>query len=152
MLEILRASLEDSETLAQCSRCAYSDEIFKFEDKNTINEHPTADNVQYHIKHNNYYKIVLDDIIIGGVFIVEEDEQTASIEDFCISPLYQNKGYGKFVLKELERIHNNIKKWVLTTPLYSVRNQHLYEKQGYKRVKVDDYGGVLCVFYEKFLL
>ena len=151
MLEIMRASVEDSEAIAQCARNAYSDEIFRFDDTSKVNEHPTAENVLYHIEHHIYYKIVLDDIVIGGVFIVEKGAQTASIEDFCIAPSHQNKGYGKFVLSELERMHGDVIKWVLTTPVYSVRNQCLYEKCGYKRVKVDDYGGTLCVYYEKFI-
>ena len=140
MLEVIRASLEDSKAILQCARDAYEDD-----------EHSSEDDVQHDIEHNNYYKIVLDDIIIGGVFIVEEDAQTVSIEDFCIVPLHQNKGYGQLVLRELERIHGDIKKWKLTTPVDSVRNQHLYEKHGYKRVKVDDYGGTLCIYYEKFV-
>ena len=152
MLEVIRASLDDSETIAQCARNAYSDEIRKFANKNVDSEHPTADAVRFHIKHHVYYKIMLDNNIIGGVFIVEADAQTVSIEEFCIDPLHQNKGYGKFVLTELERIHNQTKKWLLTTPVYSVRNQHLYEKHGYERVKVDDYGGTLCVYYEKSIV
>ena len=152
MLEVLRASLNDSEIIAQCARNAYSDEILRCGDKSKINERPTADEVRYVIENQIYYKIVLDNIIIGGVFLFEEDAQTLSIQDFCIAPSYQNKGYGKFVLKELENRHSDIKKWELTTPVYSVRNQHLYEKQGFTRVKVDDYGGILCVFYEKVLL
>lgn len=59
-----------------------------------------------------YYKIVLDGIIIGGVIIMEEDEQTVSIQDFSIAPPYQNKGYGKLVLNELERLHNDTPKCI----------------------------------------
>ena len=151
MVKVLRANPEDSEQIARCTRDAYSDEIFKFDDKKKISERPTADEVRQDIEDYDYYKIVLGDTIIGGVFIVEEDAQTVSVEDFCIDPVYQNRGYGKFVLEELERIHSAIKKWMLTTPVYSVGNQHLYEKHGYKRVKIDDYDGILCVYYEKIV-
>ena len=151
MVKILRANPEDSEQIAQCTRDAYRDEIFKFDGESKADERPTADEVRQDIEDYTYYKIVLDNTIIGGVFIVEEDAQTATIEDFCIAPPYQNKGYGKFVLGELERIHSDIKKWMLTTPTYSVGNQHLYEKHGYKRVKIDDYDGIQCVYYEKIV-
>ena len=155
MLELLRASLEDATAIAQCTRDAYADEILRFSgtsDIDKVNGRLTVDAVQNDIKNHIYYKIVLDGVIIGGVFLYEVDAQTLDIEDFCIIPIHHNKGYGKFVLSELERIHSGIKKWVLTTPVYSVRNQHLYEKHGYKRMKIDDYGGILCVFYEKYLL
>ena len=110
MLEILRASLEDSETISQCTKEAYSDEIFKFSDKNKVNEYPTPDSVRYDIEHLIYYKIVLDNNIIGGVFIEEKGAQTAEIGDFCIVSYHQNKGYGKYVLNYLEHIHSDIKK------------------------------------------
>jgi len=151
MVKLIRASYEDAEIMSQCMRAAYSKEIFDFDDKNEVNKHPTPDNIRYHIEHNIYYKIELDGAIIGGVFIVEEDEHTVSIQDFCISPNHQNKGYGQSVIKELENIHGDRKKWELTTPVYSVRNQRLYEKHGYMQVKIADYGGTLCVYYEKYL-
>lgn len=150
MLEILRASVDDSEMIAACTRDAYSCEMSKYVGEGKISERPTSNEVQHDMENHTYYKIMLDDTIIGGVIIMEEDEQTVSIQDFCIAPPYQNRGYGKLVLSELERLHNDIPRWVLTTPVYSVGNQHLYEKQGYKKVKIGDFGGTLCVYYEKY--
>ena len=149
MLVLLRAFLEDSEAIANCTRNAYRDEIHKFDNKDRNVMHPTIDEVKHMMEHNFDYKIVLDYNIIGGVIVMSEGARIASIQDFCIEPFYQNKGYGQLVLKEVERLHEDIEKWELTTPVYSVGNQYLYEKCGYKRVKIDDFGGVLCIFYEK---
>ena len=149
MLEVRRASVVDAETIASCTREAYNIERIKYDVKNPSNGFPSTEQVENTMEKHTYYKIVLDGLIIGGVFLVKEDEKTVSIQDFCISPAYQNRGYGKSVLRELERMHCDMEKLMLTTPLYSVGNQHLYEGQGYKKVKIDDFGGVLSVYYEK---
>ena len=99
------------DAIAQCSREAYNDEIANFDHKNIFLEHPTADEVKNYIESQTYYKIKLNGDIIGGVFVFKETVHTASIEDFCISPAHQNKGYGQLILKEIERLHNDIKKW-----------------------------------------
>lgn len=152
MIQILKAEIKDAEIIAKNARNAYSKEIFDFCDKNMLNTYPTADEVKSDIINHIYYKFVLDNIIIGGVYLVESDLGIMSIEDFCISPEFQNKGYGAYIIDKLEYLHSNIKTWVLTTPTYSVRNQHLYEKNGYKQVKIDDYDGIVCFYYKKQIL
>lgn len=147
----MRAELRDSEILATLAQNAYSKEIKEFFDKDKLNIYPLKNEVEHDIIHHIYYKLLLAEKIIGGVYIVQIDDITASIEDFCIAPDFQNNGYGTFFLNELERINPNIKKWTLTTPLYSVKNQHLYDKQGYIRIKVDYYDEIMSVYYEKVI-
>ena len=55
-------------------------------------------------------------------------------EDFVIDPIYQNKGYGYKVMQLIEEMHADIVEWQLSTPVFSVGNQHLYTRFGYKEV------------------
>jgi GNAT superfamily N-acetyltransferase len=80
------------------------------------------------------YLIMLDDIEIGVLWLRSEAENSLSIEDFCILPIYQGNGYGTKALYILECIYEDIHVWVLSTPIFCVRNRHLYEKIGYKQV------------------
>lgn len=55
-------------------------------------------------------------------------------EDFVINPNYQGKGYGYNVMKLIEEAYSYISEWQLSTPIFSVGNQHLYKKFGYVEV------------------
>lgn len=57
-----------------------------------------------------------------------------TIEDFCILPQYQGKGYGTEVLGLIEELYSDNKIWTLDTPCFCKRNRHLYEKMGYKSI------------------
>ena len=77
------------------------------------------------------YKIVLDNCIIGAFFLYSEGEDILHFEDFVIHPEYQGKGYGYKVLCMVQELYPQIREWKLSTPIFSIGNQHLYEKFGY---------------------
>lgn len=52
-------------------------------------------------------------------------------EDFVIQPSYQGLGYGYLTMQLLEKEYPSIHKWLLSTPIFSLRNQYLYKKFGY---------------------
>jgi len=149
MVKVLRANINDAERIAQCTRDAYSLEIKTYHDKSKVNEYPDTIDVRHDITNLEYYKIMLQDMIIGGFYIVRKSEEAAEIEDFCISPEFQNKGYGSFCLNEIERLHPEITTWEMVTPTYSLGNQYLYEKLGYKKDKIAMYDDIMSVYYKK---
>lgn len=59
-------------------------------------------------------------------------------EDFVIDPIYQGNGYGFKVMQLVEKMHPDIKEWQLSTPVFSVGNQHLYTKFGYIEISRND--------------
>ena len=81
---------------------------------------------------------ILDDEIIGALFLIPEGEKTMCFEDFVIHPIFQGKGYGYKVLCMIEDLYPEIREWKLSTPIFSVGNQYLYEKFGYKEVSRDE--------------
>ncbi|MFT4144419.1 MAG: GNAT family N-acetyltransferase [Mobilitalea sp.] len=78
--------------------------------------------------------ILLKDKVIGGFWVHEEKENTLTLEDFCILPEYQGKGYGTRALYLLEQQFPRNNVWTLSTPFFCKRNRHLYEKVGYTQV------------------
>lgn len=78
------------------------------------------------------YMILLEETPIGIFWLHHETEDSLSLEDFCILPAYQGKGYGTKVLKLIEELYPNNKIWTLGTPYFCTRNRHLYEKVGYQ--------------------
>lgn len=84
------------------------------------------------------YKIVLDNNIIGGLFLIPIEGNKMRFEDFVIDPIYQGNGYGYKVMRLVEMMHPDNKEWYLSTPVFSVGNQHLYTKFGYKEISRND--------------
>ena len=151
MLNISRAKIEDAERLAKCAREAYSNEISKNYDSKVNNDYPSVECVIHDIKKYDYYKINLDEEIIGGIYLVSINSVTKRIEDFCIIPKHQNKGYGTKALIQLEKMQPNIKLWTLSTPKYSIGNQALYKKLGYQEIGDTKEDGVDLVEFEKHI-
>jgi RimJ/RimL family protein N-acetyltransferase len=93
------------------------------------------------------YLIMIGDTAIGGFWLHSEKENTLSLEDFCILPSWQGKGYGTRALYLLEQHFQENKVWMLRTPIFCNRNRHLYEKVGYKQIGLCSKNTV--ILYEK---
>ncbi|MDR1030056.1 MAG: GNAT family N-acetyltransferase [Treponema sp.] len=76
---------------------------------------------------NEYTKIIIENGMVIGTGSVKDNE----IGRFFILPEYQNQGYGKILLKELENkiIQNKYKEITLSSSLGAV---FFYRKCGYK--------------------
>ncbi|MBE6023336.1 MAG: GNAT family N-acetyltransferase [Cellulosilyticum sp.] len=134
MIKIERAVLEDASSITDIKIRAYNQEINTYLGRDGgpkgYNE---VGSEEYIIKQFIAYKIILEEKIIGAFFLIPIDERTMLFEDFVIEPTYQNRGYGYETLQEVEKAYPEIKIWRLSTPVFSVGNQHLYEKFGYTK-------------------
>ena len=132
MIIIKRACKEDAEVITDIKTRAYNREINTYFGRS--GGPPGYDKVESQLNIINdfiAYKIIFNDIIIGAFFLVPINDVHMRFEDFVIDPDYQNNGYGYQVMKLVEEKYCNIKKWSLSTPVFSIGNQHLYEKFGY---------------------
>jgi len=135
MLIIERANIEDAFEITSIKISAYNKEINTYLGRN--GGPPGYDKVEseIHIISNFIaYKIIFDGHIIGALFLDKISNNIMRFEDFVISPNYQGKGYGYKVMKLIEEAHPNINEWQLSTPVFSISNQHLYKKFGYVEV------------------
>jgi GNAT superfamily N-acetyltransferase len=99
------------------------------------------------IENHLAYKILLDERIIGGFFLYYEGGDILHFEDFVINPEYQGNGYGYETLCMVQKMYPEVREWKLSTPVFSVGNQHLYEKFGYVEVSRNNDE----VFYSKVI-
>ena len=134
MITIKRAIQEDAKRITDIKTRAYNQEINTYLGRDGgpkgYNE---VESEEYIIKEFIAYKILLKGEIIGAFFLIPIDETSMRFEDFVIDPIYQNKGYGYETLQAVEEAYSQIKIWRLSTPVFSVGNQHLYEKAGYRK-------------------
>jgi|LGOV01.1.fsa_nt_gb RimJ/RimL family protein N-acetyltransferase len=151
MLDVIRAKQEDALYISRCARIAYADECRSRNVENLSPLYPSVNDVIRDIENHIYYKIIFDKRIIGGLYLVKKESDTLVIEDFCIEPNYQNKGYGYKILLHLESVNQNIKQWRLVTPTYSIGNQALYNKLGYNKLETIKEDDLDVIKYQKYI-
>ena len=81
-----------------------------------------------------YFVAYQDDEPAGYVSVRPDGESLYHLEKIYVLPEYQNKGIAQAALKEIERMHNGCKCWILDTILEEKGNCHLYEKLGYVKI------------------
>lgn len=96
-----------------------------------------------------YYKILYEDVIIGG-FIIDYRNNILFLNYFFIDIPYQHKGIGSHVLKFLDTLSDYCIE--ANTPDWAIRNQEFYIKNGFKQVDTyyDKTLGFTLYFYKKF--
>jgi len=77
------------------------------------------------------YIIRWNQMPIGIFWVHEENVGSLTLEDYCILPKYQGRGFGTRILPMIEAMYPEVHVWELSTPKYCKRNCHLYEKAGY---------------------
>jgi GNAT superfamily N-acetyltransferase len=152
MIYLEKAKIGDAEKIVEVRKLAYTDEDIRFGEGrgDYLKYIGNVDFVLWCMDRFLLYKIMLDGIIIGTFWLDHETDDRANhfeLQDFCIIPEYQNRGYGAKTIELMEKLHKNIEIWSLETSSFSVRNQYLYEKMGYRRIgQTED-----SILYEKII-
>ncbi len=153
MLEFIRATEEDLEEYMKAKIDAFSDDVKQYgfgpsgyddfeKQKENMANYPT-------------YKIVLDDVIIGGMSCCDLGEGVFWLGGIYIDKAHQNMGIGAKAITFIEKEFPQAKRWRLHTPFKSYRNHHFYEKMGYNKIgetlPKEDKDGFYLFEYEKII-
>ncbi len=93
------------------------------------------------------YIFIENGIAVGAVRVnIDAESKCGRISALAVYPQYQGRGIAQNALHEIEKIHSEVKRWILDTILQEEGNCHLYEKLGYKNT------GKLEVINEKMTL
>ena len=95
--------------------------------------------VPFHLKmarSNHLFKLVDNGLIIGGAILFLDDEKL-NIGRVFISPENHRKGYGIFMMHEIEALYPMVKEFTLDTPIWNIRTKSFYTKLGYTEVRRD---------------
>lgn len=98
------------------------------------------------------YLFLLDGKAVGAVRInIDDVNKIGRVSALCVLPQYQGRGIAQKALLETERLHPDVKRWVLDTILEEAGNCHLYEKAGYRKTgkteRINE--KMTLVYYEK---
>lgn len=95
-------------------------------------------------KAGNLYKLSADGLIAGGAILFKNGVQL-TIGRIFVDPDHFRKGYGIFMMQEIERIFSDAEEIVLDTPAWNIRTNAFYQKLGYTAFQKKD----AFVYYRK---
>ena len=136
-LQFLPAGTSDALTLTGLSKRAFETDVLV--GGPTKGGPPGYMSVPFHTKMarmKHLYKLTNNGLIVGGAILSLKDD-TLNIERIFIAPEHFRKGYGIFMMQEIEGLFPDVKEYKLDTPIWNVRTNAFYTKLGYKEVKRD---------------
>ena len=87
-----------------------------------------------------------DGLIVGGAILFLKGDEL-NVGRIFIAPEHFRKGYGSFMMHEIEKLFPEVKEYTLDTPAWNVRTNSFYSKLGYTEMKRDNE----FVFYSKHI-
>lgn len=127
-----KVSVEDIMEINRIQKLAFKDSYDKYSFCPAYEA--TDEQVISFLEKANAYKILLDEKIIGSIFICKISDNHYELNTISIHPQFQNTGIGGKVISLIEKLHSNVLTWTLSTPDADYRNRHLYEKLDYIQV------------------
>jgi replication factor A1 len=130
-----RAEEYEAEILAEISKRAFDSDI----ECGALNpggprgyDSPKA--IVGNIKYTEYYKIMLDNMILGAILVCPRSEKHGEICGLFVDPEFHNKGVATRAFKLIYENYPEVEVWTLGSPEWNVRTKHLYEKLGYEQI------------------
>ncbi len=144
-LQFLKASTADAVSLMCISKKAFDSDVEV--GASSVGGPPGYATLSFHTKMarmNCLYKLVDDYKIVGGAILFLKDNEL-NIGRIFVDLEYFRKGYGIFMMHQIEESFAEVKVFTLDTPIWNVRTNAFYQKLGYVEVRRDgDF-----VYYEK---
>ncbi len=144
-LQFLEANTTDAVSLMCISKKAFDSDVEV--GASSVGGPPGYATLSFHTKMarmNCLYKLVDDYKIVGGALLFLKDD-VLNIGRIFINPEHFRKGYGIFMMQQIEESFADAKVFTLDTPIWNVRTNAFYQKLGYVEVRRDgDF-----VYYEK---
>ena len=144
-LQFLKAGTADAVSLMCISKKAFDSDVEV--GAKSAGGPPGYNSLSFHTKMarmNCLYKLVDDYKIVGGALLFLKDNEL-NIGRIFVDPEYFRKGYGIFMMRQIEESFAEVKVLTLDTPIWNIRTNAFYQKLGYEEVRRDgDF-----VYYEK---
>ena len=144
-LQFLKAGTADAVSLMCISKKAFDSDVEV--GASSVGGPPGYNSLSFHTKMarmNCLYKLVDDYKIVGGALLFLKDD-ILNVGRIFVDPEHFRKGYGIFMMQQIEAMFPQVKTFSLDTPIWNVRTNAFYQKLGYVEVRRDgDF-----VYYEK---
>ena len=85
---------------------------------------------------NHLFKLTENGLIVGGAILFQEKDML-NVGRIFVSPEHFRKGYGIYMMRQIEAMFPDVKGFTLDTPIWNVRTNRFYAKLGYSEVRRD---------------
>ena len=148
-----QAGTEDAEKLAAISQRAFASD--REAGARGSGGPPGYDSASFQLramKFTDYYNILLDDTLVGGIIVSSRGKHQRILERIFIDPPFYNQGIASRAMELLWALYPNVQIWTLGTPEWNKRTQHFYEKLGFIQVgwEIGDYDW-RGIWYQKLM-
>ena len=136
-LQFVKAGTADALTLNGISKRAFDSDVEV--GASSAGGPPGYMSVPFYTKmarSNHLYKLTDNGLIVGGA-ILYLDNDRLNIGRIFVSPEHHRQGYGIAMMREIESMFSDVKKFTLDTPVWNTRTNTFYKKLGYTEVRRD---------------
>ena len=134
-LQLTTAGTSDAPVLNAISKLAFDSDVEV--GAPSAGGPPGYMSLKYHMKmarSGHLFKLTENSLIIGGAILFPGSD-TLDIGRIFISPEHMSKGYGTYMMREIEAMFPDVKEFRLDTPVWNLRTNQFYMKLGYSEVK-----------------
>lgn len=138
-VSLIQASEIDSERLAELSREAFNTDVMYGAHK--LGGPPGYDDPKWQtrsMKVMDYYCILLEDSIVGGLIVGDGGGVHKILERIFIDPQHFRRGIGSQAIKLAMDEYPKAVVWTLGTPEWNTRTKPFYEKLGFIQIGWDN--------------
>jgi ribosomal protein S18 acetylase RimI-like enzyme len=141
-ITIKKALITDAEQLTEIMKLTFDEERKRWLSKHEgiiidYNIQPpgyaSIEMTKYMIRELKYFKIIFNDVIVGGIIVTVSGRSYGRIDRIFIDPDYQGLGIGSSVIGLIEEEFTDVTTWDLETSSRQISNHFFYEKMGYER-------------------
>ena len=148
-MPILQATVADAESILALQKLAYASEAALYNDDRIPPLTQTLDQMRGEFDNQVVLKAVDADVIVGSVR-AHLREGTCRIGRLIVQPALQGRGLGTRLMTAIEARFAGAERYELFTGDRSERNLRLYERLGYRRLRVEALSpSTTLVFLEK---
>ena len=130
-LQFLKAGTSDALTLNCISKQSFDSDVEV--GAPSAGGPPGYMSLKFHMqmaRSNHLYKLTDNGLIVGGA-ILFPDGDTLNIARIFVSPEHFRKGYGIYMMQEIEAMFPEVRTFTLDTPVWNTRTNSFYTGLGY---------------------
>ncbi|MED4128064.1 MULTISPECIES: GNAT family N-acetyltransferase [Shouchella] len=144
-MQVVKATLEDAETILALQKVAYQSEAALYNDYTILPLHETIENAQEAFSSHLILKALDDQGSILGSVRGKIENGVTKIGKLMVHPSAQNQGVGRALMEAIEKELPS-PTYALFTGSKSEKNLFLYQKLGYTIVSYGSLPGEATVF------
>lgn len=134
-------SIKELSTILNIQKKAFKSLYIKYRDTETSPYKESIQDIErrFVMENSFYYFIKKDSSIVGYIRIVTTSNQTkARISPIAILPQFENRGFGKQTMYEIESLFPSVKEWSLDTIKQETKLLNFYLSLGYTKLEKEE--------------